>query len=306
MIDLPAEQRELVDRVTAFVDSEVVPVAQARDTRDEYPVDLVGRLRELGLFGLVAPVQYGGAGVEPPAYALVMEELGRGWVSLVPIANAHSSVVTILSRYGTEAQRGHWLPRLARGELMGALGLTEASGGSDLAAITTTANKQGDGYHVRGAKRLITHARGAGLLLVLAKTDPAAEPSTRALALFLLEQEGVEWRVTRDLPKLGARSVETSELTIEASVPADRLVGEQVGAGFRQLMDGLEVGRIAVAAAAIGLARAALWDAVAYARERRAFGRPIAELQGLRFKLADLATQIAAARALVLAAARAK
>jgi alkylation response protein AidB-like acyl-CoA dehydrogenase len=307
MLDLSVEQRALLDRVRAFVASEVVPVARARDARGEYPHDLVRRMRELGLFGLLAPVAYGGLDLDLPTYALVLDELGRGWASLTPIVNAHGLIVRILATYGTPAQRDRWLPALASGERMAALALTEPDAGSDLAAIATRARRDGDGYRLHGFKKFISHARGARLLLVLAKTDPQATPPTRGLGLFVVEGDAGQWQVTRDLPKLGTRGVETSELLLpDTWVPADHLVGGPESQGFRQLMDGLEVGRIAVAAAAVGLARAAFWDAVAYARQRQAFGKPIGQHQGLGFLLAETGTRIAAARALVLAAARAK
>ncbi|MBI2321604.1 MAG: acyl-CoA dehydrogenase family protein [Chloroflexi bacterium] len=303
MLDLSPPERALVERVRAFVDDEVRPAAREGDPRGEYPRHLVGRMRELGLFGLLAPVAYGGQALDLGVYALVMEELGRGWASLLPIVNAHTSVAHTLATYATAAQRQRWLPAMASGERLAALALSEPQAGSDLTAIATVAQRDGDGYRVAGHKRFISHARGATVLLLLAKTDPAA----RGLSLLVLEREGHEWQVTRDLPKLGTRGVETCELVVpEVWVPRERLVGEREGQGFRQLMDGLEVGRVAVAAAAVGLARAALWDAVAYARQRRAFGKPIGEHQGLAFLLADLAARIAAARALVLAAARAK
>ncbi len=291
LADVEPGDRSFLQRVTAFVDDEVLPVARVRDIQRDYPGDLVARMRNLGVFG---------ASLRPlPVYALAMEEIARGWVSLAPIANAHSSVLWILRRYGTVEQRDQWEDDMSHGRVLAAYALTEPHAGSDLQAIVSTASREPEGWRIQAHKTFITHARNADVLLVLVRTDPSATPAHRGLSCFLLRAG--EWTVVRDLGKCGSRAVETCELVVDdVLVPPDRCIGPAPDNGFAQVMGSLELGRLAVAAAAVGVGRAALWAARDYAAHRKAFGQPILEFQGARFELADAATKLAAAHALNL------
>lgn len=288
--------QDFLDAITAFVDSELHDV-HGRDARSEYPADLVSRLRQLHLFDACTR--------DLETYALALEEIGRGWLSLVPVVNAHSTSVWTVKNYGTAAQRARWSGPLETGAAIAALALTEAHAGSDLQQIRSTAERVEHGWLIRARKALITHAANSDLLLILVKTDPTPGSGAGGLSLFLL-QAG-EWTVDRRLDKLGSRGIETVELSVNGiMVPDDRLIGGVPGHGFRQVMDGLEVGRIAVAAAAVGVARSAFWNAVSYASEREAFGTALIEKPTVRTRLGAVAIEIAAAKALTLAAARAK
>jgi alkylation response protein AidB-like acyl-CoA dehydrogenase len=294
--NLSDDDRSFLDAITAFVDRELTDVHE-RDARGEYPADLVSRLRDLRLFDACTR--------DLETYALALEEIGRGWLSLVPIVNAHSTSVWTVKNYGTAAQRDRWSASLESGATVAALALTEAHAGSDLQHVRSTAERVEHGWLIRARKALITHAENSDLLLILLRTDPAPESGAAGLSLFLL-QAG-EWTVDRRLDKLGSRGVETVELSVDGiMVPDDRLIGGIPGQGFRQVMDGLEVGRIAVAAAAVGVARSAFWNALSYVSEREAFGTTIIEKPAVRARLGVVAIEIAAAKALTLAAARAK
>ena len=288
---LEPDDRLFLEQVTAFVDHEVLPVARVRDTQKDYPADLVRRMRELGVFG---------ASRRPlPVYALAMEEIARGWVSLAPIANAHSSVLWILRTHGTIDQRQVWEDAMSDGEVLAAYALTEPHAGSDVKSVASTGTREPEGWRIRAHKTFITHARNAGVLLVLARTDEQATPAHRGLSCFLLRAG--EWTVLRDLGKCGSRGVETCELVVDdVLVPPDRCIGSTPGDGFAQVMGSLELGRLAVASAAVGVGRAALWAARDYAAQRQAFGQSVIDFQGTRFELADAATKLTAARALNL------
>jgi alkylation response protein AidB-like acyl-CoA dehydrogenase len=302
--DLPdPAEREIVATVRAFVDREVRPVAGELEHANTYPEQLIETMKELGIFGLAVPEPYGETRVSTPCYALVTEELARGWMSLAGAMGGHTVVCKLLATYGTEQQRERYLPRLATGELRAAMALTEPGGGSDLQAMRTTARRSGDTYVINGSKTWITNARRAGLVALLCKTDPTADPPHRGVSVLLVEKvEGFE--VSRDLPKLGYKGVESCELSFsDARVPAEALLGDTEGRGFAQMMHGLEIGRIQVAARATGVARAAFDDALAYAQQRESFGRPIWEHQSVGNLLADMATRLTAARRLLLHAA---
>ncbi len=302
--DLPdVAEREIVATVRAFVDREVRPVVQELEHADTYPEQLIATMKELGIFGLAVPEPYGETRVSTPCYALVTEELARGWMSLAGAMGGHTVVCKLLASYGTDEQRERYLPRLATGELRATMALTEPGGGSDLQAMRTTARRDGDEYVINGSKTWITNARRAGLVALLCKTDPAADPPYRGVSVLLVEKvDGFE--VSRDLPKLGYKGVESCELSFaDARVPADALLGGDEGRGFAQMMHGLEIGRIQVAARATGVARAAFDDALAYAQQRESFGRPIWEHQSVGNLLADMATRLTAARRLLLHAA---
>ncbi|WP_424190247.1 acyl-CoA dehydrogenase family protein [Actinokineospora sp. G85] len=303
MADLCAEERAIVGTVAEFVDERVRPVARDLERADTYPGALIEEMKRLGVFGLLVPEPHGPARVSAPCFALVTEELARGWMSLAGAMGGHSVVCALLVRFGTEEQKAAYLPRLATGELRATMALTEPAGGSDLQAITTTARRDGDAYVVDGAKTWISNARRAGLIALLCKTDPAAEPAHRGISVLLVEKvPGVE--VSRDLPKLGYKGVESCEVRFDgARVPAAAVLGGEPGRGFAQMMSGLEVGRIQVAARATGVARAALDDAVEYARTRETFGKPIWRHQSVGNLLADMATRLTAARTLLVHAA---
>ncbi|QFG27607.1 acyl-CoA dehydrogenase family protein [Actinomadura sp. WMMB 499] len=303
MYGLGAEERAIVEVVADFVDREVRPAARELEHANAYPERLIDRMKELGVFGLAVPGPYGEAMVSKSCYALVTEELARGWMTLAGAFGGHTVVSHLLSVFGTEEQKARYLPRMATGELRATMALTEPSGGSDLQAMTTVARREGDRYVVSGAKMWITNARRSGLIALLCKTDPDATPRHRGMSILLAEQ-GPGLTVSRDLPKLGYKGVESCELAFDGyEAPLDAVLGGDEGRGFAQMMRGLEVGRIQVAARALGVGRAALEDSLRYAQERESFGKPIWEHQSVGNHLADMATELRAARLLTLDAA---
>jgi alkylation response protein AidB-like acyl-CoA dehydrogenase len=300
---LSPEERAIVDVVASFVDEQVRPVASGLEHDDTYPEDLIEQMKQLGIYGLAIPEPYGQTGVSTTCYAAVTEELARGWMSLAGAFGGHSVVSKLLVEYGTDEQRERYLPRLATGELRATMALTEPSGGSDLQAMRTHARRDGGEYVVDGTKMWITNARRSGLVALLCKTDPSADPAHRGISILLAEK-GRGFTVSRNLSKLGYKGVETCELVFEDyRVPADNLLGGEEGRGFSHMMKVLEVGRIQVAARATGVARAALDDATRYAQQREAFGRPIWQHQSIGNYLADMATSLTAARLLIQHAA---
>ncbi len=304
-LDDPAE-REIVATVRDFVDSDVRPVAQELEHANTYPEQLIETMKGLGIFGLAVPERYGEVKVSTPCYALVTEELARGWMSLAGAMGGHTVVCKLLTAFGTDEQKQRYLPRLATGELRATMALTEPGGGSDLQAMRTTARLDGSGYVINGSKTWITNARRADLVALLCKTDPSADPPHRGVSILLVDKtDGLEgFDVSRDLPKLGYKGVESCELNFaDARVPADALLGDEEGRGFAQMMKGLEIGRIQVAARATGVARAALDDALRYAQDRESFGQPIWQHQSVGNLLADMATRLTAARRLLIYAA---
>ena len=301
---LSPEEQAVVDTVRDFVDADVRPVARDLEHADSYPEALIETMKRLGVFGLAIPEEYGGAPVSTPCFALVTEELARGWMTLAGAMGGHTVVAKLLLAFGTEQQKRHYLPRMATGEVRAAMALTEPGGGSDLQAITTHARRTGDEYVVDGAKAWITNARRSGLIALLCKTDPAATPRHTGISLLLVEH-GPGLTVSRDLPKLGYKGVETCELRFDDyRIGADAVLGGVEGHGFAQMMTGLETGRIQVAARAVGVGRAAFDDAFRYAQQRESFGRPIWKHQSVGNYLADMATKLTAARQLVLHAAQ--
>ena len=299
---LPEEERAVVDAVARWVDREVRPAAGRLERAGEYPGALIDQMKEMGVFGLAVPARWSESAVSTRLFALVTEELARGWMSLAGAMGGHSVVARLLATFGTPEQQERWLPRLATGEVRAAMALTEAGGGSDLQDIRTRAVRDGREYRVDGSKLWITNARHAGLIATLVKSDPDAEPRHTGMSILLVEPGQVE--VSRDLPKLGYRGVESCELSFSGSrVPVANLLGGEEGHGFAQFMAGLELGRVQVAARAVGVAQAALADALAYARERETFGRPIWQHQSVGNLLADMATKVQAARLLTLDAA---
>jgi alkylation response protein AidB-like acyl-CoA dehydrogenase len=303
--DLDPDERDIVAVVHDWVHDSVLPVARDLEHADTYPADLIEAMKRLGVYGLVVPERYGGAGVSTACFALVTEELARGWMSLAGAMGGHSVVARLITRFGTDDQKETWLPRMATGEVRAAMALTEPAGGSDLQAIRTRATAAEGGYRLDGVKTWITNARAAAVTAVLCKTDPDAVPASRGISI-LLAGKGPGFSVSRDLPKLGYKGVETCELVFDGyKCPAGALLGGTEGAGFGQMMDGLELGRIQVAARAVGVARAALEDSLRYAQERETFGQPIWRHQAVGHRLADMATQVEAARLLTTRAAAA-
>ncbi|MEU5305154.1 acyl-CoA dehydrogenase family protein [Streptomyces noursei] len=303
---LSEDEQSVVGTVHDFVDKDVKPVVRELEHGDIYPEALIERMKRLGVFGLAVPEEYGGTPVSTPCYVLVTEELARGWMSLAGAMGGHTVVAKLLVRYGTEEQKRRYLPKMATGEIRATMALTEPGGGSDLQALRTVARKdaRGGGYLINGTKTWITNSRRSQLIALLCKTDPIAAPAHRGISLLLVEH-GPGLTVSRDLPKLGYKGVESCELSFEdCRAPDDALLGGVEGKGFGQMMKGLETGRLQVAARALGVGRAALEDALAYARQREAFGKPIWQHQSIGNYLADMATSLTAARQLTLYAAR--
>ncbi|MBW8093925.1 acyl-CoA dehydrogenase family protein [Streptomyces hygroscopicus] len=301
---LSDDEQFMVRTVQDFVDKEVKPVVQELEHANTYPEALIEHMKRLGIYGLAVPEEYGGTPVSTPCYVLITEELARGWMSLAGAMGGHTVVAKLLLHFGTEEQKRRWLPRMATGEIRATMALTEPGGGSDLQAMRTVARKDTDGYVVNGAKIWITNARRSQLIALLCKTDPAASPAHQGISVLLVEH-GPGLTVSRDLPKLGYKGVESCELSFDDfRAPAEALLGGVEGKGFAQMMKGLETGRLQVAARALGVGRAALEDALAYAQERESFGKPIWKHQAIGNYLADMATSLTAARQLTLYAAR--
>ncbi|MGU3500103.1 acyl-CoA dehydrogenase family protein [Mycobacterium sp. C31M] len=300
---LSAEEKALVDTVREFVEKQVKPVVRDLEHANTYPEDLIEMMKEIGIFGLAIPEPYGFGQVSMPCYVAVTEELARGWMSLAGAMGGHTVVSKLIVMFGTEKQKQRYLPRMATGELRTTMALTEPGGGSDLQAMRTVARKDSDGYLINGSKTWITNARRAGLVALMCKTDPAAQPAHKGVSILLVEKVP-GFTVSKDLPKLGYKGVESCELNFsDCRVPADALLGAAEGSGFAQMMKGLEVGRLQVAARATGVARAAFEDALHYAQERESFGKPIWQHQSVGNMLADMGTKLSAARALLNSAA---
>ncbi|WP_427918716.1 acyl-CoA dehydrogenase family protein [Streptomyces sp. cg40] len=301
---LPEDEQFVVGTVHDFVDKHVKPVVRELEHTDTYPEALIEQMKQLGIFGLAIPEEYGGTPVSMSCYVWVTEELARGWMSLAGAMGGHTVVSKLLLHFGTEEQKNRWLPRMATGETRATMALTEPGGGSDLQAMRTVAHKDADGYLVNGSKTWITNSRRSRLIALLCKTNPDATPARHGMSILLVEH-GPGLTVSRDLPKLGYKGVESCELSFEDyRAPADALLGGVEGEGFSQMMKGLETGRLQVAARALGVGRAAFEDALAYAQERESFGRPIWQHQSIGNYLADMATSLSAARQLTLHAAR--
>lgn len=303
MTQLDSDEAAIVDAVAAFVDREVRPQVRELEHTNTYPETLIKAMKEMGVFGLAIPEPYGHVRVSTPCYAMVTEELARGWMSLAGAMGGHTVVSKLLLTFGTDEQKERYLPRMATGELRATMALTEPGGGSDLQSIRTVARREGDTYVINGAKTWITNARRSGLIALLCKTNPSAKPAHSGISILLVEQ-GPGLEISRDLPKLGYKGVESCELFFsDCRVPGDALLGGAEGRGFAQMMRGLEIGRIQVAARATGVARAAFDDALRYAQERHASGKAIWKHQSIGNYLADMATKLTAARQLLLHAA---
>jgi alkylation response protein AidB-like acyl-CoA dehydrogenase len=300
-------QEQVIRSVREFVEREIIPVASRLEHANEYPHAIVEGMKHLGLFGANVPEEYGGLELSYTTYAMIVEELARGWMSVVGPLGTHSVCCDIIARFGTEKQKREFLPQMATGERRGGLALTEADAGTDVQAIRTTAVRQGDGYIINGAKMWITNGRYGNTFVLAARTDTRADPPRKGISAFIIEKGGAGFRVERDIDKLGYKGVETCELVFEDFfVPARNLIGGIEGEGFRHIMTGLESERINVAARGVGLARAAFEDAISYAQQRRTFGKPICEHQTIQNMLAEMGTRIEAARLLVRSAAEKK
>jgi alkylation response protein AidB-like acyl-CoA dehydrogenase len=304
MDGLTDEEAAIVALVREFTDREVRPVVRDLEHANAYPEKLIEQMKQLGIFGLAIPEPWGETHVSAQCYAAVTEELARGWMSLAGAMGGHTVVSKLLVTFGTREQQDAWLPKMATGEIRATMALTEPGGGSDLQAMRTVTRRIDAGYVVNGSKTWITNARRSQLIALLCKTDPAARPAHKGMSILLVEH-GPGFTVSRDLPKLGYKGVESCELVFDDfRVPESALLGGVEGEGFAQMMRGLEIGRIQVACRALGVGRAALEDALRYAQDREAFGKPIWQHESVGNYLADMATKLEAARQLTLYAAR--
>jgi alkylation response protein AidB-like acyl-CoA dehydrogenase len=300
---LSTEETMLVDTVRAFIERDVKPTVREVEHANEYPEAWIAQMKQIGIYGLAIPESFGGSPVSTRCYVMVTQELSRGWMSLAGAMGGHTVVAKLLSLFGTEEQKRTYLPAMATGEVRATMALTEPGGGSDLQNMKTTAVADGSDLVINGSKTWISNARRSGLIALLCKTDPSAKPRHTGISVVLVEH-GPGLTVSRDLPKLGYKGVETCELTFDDyRVPASAILGGVPGRGFAQMMKGLETGRIQVASRALGVATAALEDALRYAQERESFGQPIWKHQAVGHYLADMATKLTAARQLTLYAA---
>jgi alkylation response protein AidB-like acyl-CoA dehydrogenase len=296
----------MVEAIRRFVEREVVPVASTLEHRDEYPHALVERMKELGLFGATIPTEYGGLGLDFTTYAMMIEELCVGWMSLSGILNTHLLLAYMIRIHGSDEQKRRYLPDMAVGKQRGALCLTESHAGSDVQRIRTTAVRRGDSYLINGSKMFVTNGRHGTVYALVVKTDPQADPPHKGMSLFIAEK-GPGVTVSRDIEKIGYKGVDTCEVVFEDyAVAAGNLLGGEEGRGMQHVLSGLEVGRINIAARAIGVARAAFEHAIRYAQQRETFGKPICEHQAVQLKLADMGTKIEASRLLTHRAAQRK
>jgi alkylation response protein AidB-like acyl-CoA dehydrogenase len=312
--ELTEEQREILRTIRDFVDRDVLPNVSRYDHADEFPEPLVQTMRELGLFGTTIPEEYGGLGLDLTTYALIVKELSRGWISLSGVVNTHFIASFMIKTFGTEEQKDRLLPPMARGDIRSAFSMTEPHAGSDVQAIRTRAVRDGDEYVIDGQKMWVTNGLRAGIVMLLAVTDPTAQPRHAGMTAFIVEKEpGVAEQPGLTIPpplkKLGYKGVESTELVFDGfRIPSSSILGgyDQVGVGFKQFMAGIELGRVNVAARGLGIAESALENAVRYARDREAFGKPIANHQLIQAKIAMMATKIRAAELLMVDAARLK
>jgi alkylation response protein AidB-like acyl-CoA dehydrogenase len=310
------EQKAITEMVRQFVDNEIIPIAEEYDHEDKFPQKVVEQMQELGLFGVTIPEDYGGMGLDLTTYAMIVEELSRGWISISGIVNTHFIGSYLLMKFGTDEQKEHFLPRMATGELRAAFSLSEPEVGSDVQGIKSVARRTDDGYwELNGQKMWVTNGLMSGVVFVLMKDDPKADPPYRGMTCFVTEKEpgaaeNPGLRIPPKIKKMGYKGVESTELVYDGyRCPPERILGGEqdgLGKGFVQMMDALEVGRVNVAARGVGIAQRALELALAYSQQRKTFGREIAKHQAIQFKLADMATKVEAARLMTLRAARMK
>ena len=300
-----ADERQVLDAISKWLERDVRARVRELEHDDIYPEAMVAQMRELGLFGATIPQAYGGLGLPASTYAMIVAQISEVWMSLTGIFNSHLIMAAAVARYGTDAQKQHFLPKFASGEIRGGLALTEPDCGTDLQAIRTRAVRSGEHYVVNGTKTWISNGIQGSCFALLVKTDPAAQPRHKGMSLLLAEKRD-GFRVSRKLEKVGYKGIDSAELIFEDyKVPADCLIGGAEGHGFHHAIGGLELGRINVAARGVGVANAALKDSVAYAQLRKTFGKPICEHQAIQLKLGEMATRCEAARLLVENAARA-
>ena len=305
--EITTEQREIVAMVRDFVEREIMPVAHALEHDDTYPAQIVAKMKQLGFFGFAISEKYGGAGLDYLTYAMVCEEIARGWMSITGIINTHFIVSFLIENFGTDEQKQRFLPAMATGEMHGGFSMSEPNCGSDVQAIQTRAVADGADYVINGTKMWVTNGEHATVVATLVKTDPAATPPYRGMSCILAEKRYPGFVATKHIDKLGYKGVETTELLFENNrQPASNLLGGAEGQGFKQMMAAIEVGRVNVAARGVGVSQRAFELSIAYAQERHAFGVPIAQHQAIQFKLADMATKIEAARLMTHMAARRK
>jgi alkylation response protein AidB-like acyl-CoA dehydrogenase len=313
--DRTDEQRAITEMVRQFVDEQVIPIAEEYDHEDKFPEAVVEQMKELGLFGVTIPEEHGGMGLDLTTYAMIVEELSRGWISVSGIVNTHFIGSYLLMKFGTDEQKEYFLPKMATGEIRAAFSLSEPEVGSDVQGIKSVAKKrEGGSWELNGQKMWVTNGLLSGVVFVLMKDDPKADPPYTGMTCFITEKEPGAAEVPGltippKINKMGYKGVESTELVYDGYIcPPERVLGgeEGVGQGFRQMMDALEVGRVNVAARGVGIAQRALELALRYSQERKAFGKPIAKHQAIQFKLADMATKVEAARLLTLKAARLK
>ncbi len=307
-------QTEIIKTIREFVDEQIIPVAQELEHADEYPTEIIEGLKELGVFGLTIPEEFGGLGESLLTYALVVEEIARGWMSVSGVINTHFIVAYLLMQHGTDEQKQKYLPRMAAGEVRGAFSMSEPALGSDVSAVSTKATKSDDGsYSITGQKMWLTNGGTSTLVALLCKTDEGAESVYKNMTTFLVEKEpgfgetaqGVT--VPGKLEKMGYKGVETTELILEDhQISAEQILGGEPGKGFFQMMDGVEVGRVNVAARACGLQIRGFELGIAYAQQRKTFGKQIADHQAVLFRLADMATKVETSHAMMVRAARLK
>jgi alkylation response protein AidB-like acyl-CoA dehydrogenase len=314
--DKTDEQKAITEMVRQFVDKEILPVVEEFDHEDKFPEGIVEQMKELGLFGVTIPEEYGGMGLDLTTYAMIVEELSRGWISISGVVNTHFIGSYLLMKFGTDEQKQELLPRMATGELRAAFSLSEPEVGSDVQGIKSVATKADDGaWELNGQKMWVTNGLLSGVVFVLMKNDPKADPPYKGMTCFITEKEpgsseNEGLTIPPKIKKMGYKGVESTELVYDGyRCPPDRILGGEesgLGQGFRQMMDALEVGRVNVAARGVGIAQRALELALRYSQERKTFGRPIAQHQAIQFKLADMATKVEAARLLTMRAARLK
>jgi alkylation response protein AidB-like acyl-CoA dehydrogenase len=319
LLEKTDEQKAITEMVRQFVDEQIIPNAEHYDHEDEFPEPIVEQMKELGLFGVTIPEEFGGMGLDLTTYAMIVEELSRGWISISGVVNTHFIGSYLLMKFGTDEQKETFLPKMATGELRAAFSLSEPEVGSDVQGIKSVATKEGDDWVLNGQKMWVTNGLLSGVVFVLMKSDPKADPPYTGMTCFISEKEpGVGENsgkyagltIPPKIKKMGYKGVESTELVYDGyRCPADRILGGEeagLGQGFRQMMDALEVGRVNVAARGVGIAQRALELALRYSQERKTFGRPIANHQAIQFKLADMATKVEAARLLTFKAARMK
>lgn len=298
------EQTMFRQMLRDFVEAEIIPVAREWEHEGRYPTEIVEGMKTLGLFGITVPEEYGGVEVDAVSFALIFEEISRGWMGIAGILGSHSLACWMIAHHGTPEQKQRYLPDLAAGRRRTGIALTEPDAGTDLQGIRTLARREGDVYRVTGTKTWITNARHADPMPVLVKTDPTAEPRHRGMSILLVDADSPGYHVTKDIPKLGYKGTESCEVVLDdVRVPASSLLGGVEGRGLQQALSALEVGRLNVAARSVGIAQRAFDEALGYSRERHAFGRPISDFQAIQLKLAQMGTQLQAARLLVYWAA---